>query len=229
MGHRGALFGIILVICLFAGSASAISNATLSTSNNLARWQGSTTSASKYTTGGNISQVNISSVIQLTTKWADFYGSVSGASIRLRDSGGSDVYTWDYSTANGSGVVCLSTGSVFPGPTSSLMSANLSAMNSLWGLGTIDNASNTFNTTFGGLNISGTVFSPVGARLQGSSSFSVAAISNGTNSTKNAFSFCTNISSSGTNYAGISSNYELMVPTTPSGVETYYFYIELST
>ncbi len=227
MGYKGALFGIILM-CLFAGSASAITNATLSVAGNQARWQGSSTAASRYTTGGNISNVNITGVVQLTQKWADFYGTVTGGSIKLQDASENAVYTWAYSTANGSGEVCLSTKSSFPGPITSLASANLADMNSLWTLGTIDNASNTFNTTFGGLNISETVISPVGAKLQGSSTFTVAAVYNGTTGSKNNYAFCTNISNAGTNYAGVASNYEIMVPTTPLGVETYYFYIELN-
>ncbi|MCX8197247.1 MAG: hypothetical protein N3G80_02945 [Candidatus Micrarchaeota archaeon] len=218
---------IVLGFLLFADTVYAITNATLSTQVNRARWTGTAGAASRVTEGGNISNVNISGVVQLTTKWADFFGTVSGAAIRLQDSAENIVYSWAYSTANGSGEVCLSTASAFPGPT--LSGANLSAMNTLWSLGTIDNATNTFNTT-SSINISGQLISGAPAsKLQGSSSFTVVALFNGTTTTKNAFAFCTNLNNTGKNYANEGVHYEIMVPTTPSAVETYYFYIELET
>ena len=226
----GYPFKVFLAMALFmlSGSLNAIlGNVSGITTAVQARWTQTSTAASVPTQGGNITNVNISASVQLTNKWADFYGNVTGAAIQLRDAGGLVVYNWSYSAAAGKGEVCVSSGNVFPLGTPTAP-ANMGDVNTLWSLGNIDNASNTYNGTFSGLNLSGTVISPPGARLQGSSSFTDAAVYNGTTGAKANYAFCTNISSSGTNYANLNYNYELMVPTTPSAVETYYFYIELT-
>lgn len=223
MGFRRALFGVIL-ICLFAGAVSAMTNVTSLTQVNQARWAGSGAGASVITQGGNITNANITSVVQLTNKWADIYGNISGTSLQLRDASNNIVYTWAYSAASGRGEVCASTGSTFPSGTP--ITGTTADMNSLWNLGSVDNATNTYNTTFSNLNISGTVLSPIATKIEGSSNFTVGAIVNATG-IKSNYAFCTNINNTGTNYLGTNYNYELLVPTTPGGVETYYFYIEL--
>ncbi|MEM4348300.1 MAG: hypothetical protein QXN37_01900 [Candidatus Anstonellaceae archaeon] len=220
-------FVLLFASLLFAGAANAIINATLG-SEIKSRWTGTSGAASSVTEGGNITYVNISGATQLTSKWASFYGLIQSATIALRSSTAT-VYSWSYSPANGSGEVCLSSSNSFPGPITSLTGANLSAMNSLWNLGTIDNATNTFNTT-SSINISGQVVSGApAAKLQGSSTFTVVALFNSTTSSKNAFAFCTQINNSGKNFQNSDVHYEIMVPTTPGAAETYYFYLELDT
>ena len=219
------LLGLIFTFCMsdmIFGISGATTSGIVQT-----RWSGAVTAQTAVTQGGNITNANITGATQLTTKWAYFYGNISGNTIALRDAAGNYVYTWAYSAAAGKGEICLSTASTFPPGT--LASANLTDLNTQWQLGTIDNATGTFNTTFNGLNISASVISPVGAAIQGSSTFTCAAVYNGTLGAKGGYAYCTNISNVGKNYANVNYNYELLVPTTPGTgvVETYYFYVEL--
>ena len=217
---------LAFALFIFSGSLNAvITNVTSVLSASQARWTQTTATSSATTQGGNITNANITGATQLTTKWADFYGNISGNTIALRDAAGNYVYTWAYSAAAGKGEICLSTASTFPPGT--LASANLTDLNTQWQLGTMDNATGTFNTTFNGLNITSSVISPVGAAIQGSSTFTCAAVYNGTLGAKGGYAYCTNISNAGKNYLNANYNYEVLVPTTPSATETYYFYIEL--
>ena len=112
---RYVIFAVAMA--LLAGVLMAIQGAT--TNNNAGsgavevRWTGAT-AGSNATQGGNITNANITGAVQLTTKWADFYGNISGNTIALRDAAGNYVYTWAYSTAAGKGEICLSTASTFP-------------------------------------------------------------------------------------------------------------------
>ena len=225
MGLRGAKLGFLFIFLLAGAASAVITNVTTISSAAQARWTQTSATAFATTQGGNITNTNLTGAVQLTTKWADFYGNISTSTIQLRDAGGTAVYTWAYSAAAGKGEICLSTASTFPPGT--LASANLTDLNTQWQLGTIDNATGTFNTTFNGLNISASVISPVGAAIQGSSTFTCAAVYNGTLGAKGGYAYCTNISNAGKNYLNANYNYEVLVPTTPSATETYYFYIEL--
>ena len=224
--HRIA--GCIFMFALLAGAASAITNVTSVNQANLARWSQTTAPSTVATQGGNITWANITGANQLTTKWADIFGSITLSQIILTDSAGTNyVYTWN-ATAATKGDVCVSTASTFPGPT--LSGANVTDINTVWGLSTIDNATNTYNTTFTSVNISSqTLFNANGSRLQGQSTFTDAAIYNGTTGSKGNYAFCTNISSSGKNYNNVTASYELLVPTTPSSTETYNLYMEIQT
>ena len=222
--HRIA--SCVFLLALIAGSLSAITNVTSVSQTNLARWSQPTAPSSVATQGGNITNANITGASQLTTKWADIYGSITVANIILTSSGlTNNVYTWN-ATAATKGDVCVSTASTFPGPT--LSSANVTDINTVWSLTTIDNATNTYNITLSNFNISGSVISSVNASdLQGLSSFFDAAIFNGTTGSKGNYAFCTSINSTGKNYNNVTANYELLVPTTPGGTDTYNFYMEI--
>ena len=221
--------GCVFLFVLLAGALSAITNVTTASQSNFARWSPTYGPASITTQGGNISWINITAAYQLTAKWADLFGTVTGANIILAAAGDTTnyVYRWNATSAT-KGVVCVSEGSSFP--SSTLSSANLTDINGLWSLTTIDNATNTYNTTFTSVNISSqTLFNANGSRLQGQSTFTDAAIYNGTTGSKGNYAFCTNISSSGKNYNNVAVNYELLVPTTPSSTETYNLYLEIQT
>ena len=220
------LFGI-LVACLLAGSVFAISGATNTSAQANYRWSGnSTLGASATTQGGNISSLNIGEA-QLTSKWASFFGNVSGT-IRLSDTqAGSAVYVWAYSAANG-GEVCVSTASTFPSgaPTNASSFTNFDTV-----FGTAigpDNASGTFNTACPLLTLStGALTNFIAARIQGLSTFTTCAM-NASGSAAANHAFCTNITSAGTNFNGTGANYELIVPSTGTAGGTYYFYMELT-
>ena len=186
------------------------------------------TAGSLNTQGGNITAANIDTET-LTGKWADFYGNVSG-NLSLRDST-NYVYKWTWTPASG-GEVCLSTASAFNFDAAT--TASTATMNTAWGFGTAaDNFPNTYNTTCGTAldfsQISVSSSTPAAA-LQGSSTYTSCAINNGAGTGKDNHAFCTHINSAGTAYNGVLSNYEVMVPTspTPNTVDTYYFYAELN-
>ena len=220
--------GIFLLV-LLEGALNAIVPVTSVSQLNLVRWSQATAPATVATQGGNITNANITGANQLTNKWADIYGSITTGSIILTSNSSTTnfVYTWNAAAAT-KGDVCVSTATAFPGPT--LSSANVIDMNTVWGLTTIDNATNTYNTTLSNFNISGSVISTVNASdLQGLSTFWDAAIYNGTTGSKGNYAFCTSINSSGKNYNNVASSYELLVPTTPGSTDTYSLYMEIQT
>ncbi len=189
------------------------------------RWDGSVTASNVTTQGGNITAVNVATT-QLTSKWASYFGNVSGT-IRLSDTqSGNAVYVWTYNTAAG-GEVCVSTGSAqaFSSP----VNANWTTIDSAFGTtGTPDNASATYNTTCPTLTLStGTMTGFNASKTQGSSTFTTCAGTFGGATAINDHGFCTNINASGTMYNGSNANYELIVPTGSSN-RNYYFYMELS-
>ena len=219
------LLGLV-VVCLMASSAFAISSAAATSTKVDYRWGGNTSGGTGVTTqGGNISLLNISTT-QLTSKWASFHGNVSGT-IRLSDTqAGNAVYVWTYSSANG-GEVCVSTASTFPpaAPGTAVTSEIDTAFNTT---GAPDNAAGTYNTTCPTLTIStGALTGFIAAATQGSSSFTTCAMKSGGAGAAN-HAFCTNINATGKNFNNTNANYELLVPSTATKGGTYYFYMELS-
>jgi hypothetical protein len=236
------LFVVLAGVLIVANAdiVMAISNASVSGGGPQARWAGNISSAGTNTTqGGNITAINIASY-SLTNKWADFYGNVSGA-ISLGDSSGV-VYSWAWSTTSG-GTVCLSTNASFPFSSAHNMT-NGTGIDLAWGFTTTD--SDSANNTFGGnnsglanankcnlnftqTNITGTA----NVSLQGSSTFTDCLIGANSSAITSGqtynLAFCTPISSSGTNYRSVPSNFEVMVATSnvPGVKTTYYFYAEL--
>ena len=199
---------------------------TTTTEGATAHWAGTATAASVNAAGGNITAVNISAV-SLTTRWAAFSGNVS-ASINLTN-GATSVYSWAWSPTAG-GRVCLSTGTGFNWntPFNVTGTTNMTAANTLWGFGTnADNFTNTFLTpctlTIGGILINATNATHLG----GSSTFTDCLVQDNAVAAMTDFAYCTNISSSGTNYANTAVNYEVMVPVT-GATQSYAFFLELS-
>ncbi len=218
-----AIFGfVVLSSVIFAMSGATVSGAV-----ERGRWAGLT--AGSYTTeGGNITGINVSTSM-LTDRWASFYGNVTGG-IRLTDSSGvNDVYAWTWSATSG-GEVCLSQNQTFPW--ASATSATAAGVDTAWGFtGAADSAANTYVDSNCSLTINEVAgaISSTGTYLQGSSSFENCVLDDGGAGEAN-YAFCTNISSSGTNWNGEAANYEIMVPTTPGAgqTETYYFFVELN-
>ena len=223
--YRNVLLGIGFLL-LASGLVLAISGATTSQVGAQTRWGGN--AAGNITTqGGNITAVNISSMV-LTTKWADFFGNVTGNIVL--GNGVANVYSWTYLTTTASRV-CLSTNSSWI--TTSLPSTATGAnIDTAWGFaaGDVDSGMNTYNGTACSLNLSGTTITNTGnVTLQGNSTFNDCVVSNGVISagvTQN-LAFCTNAQSAGKNYLNVPSNFEVMVPVNRTSTGTYYFYAEL--
>jgi len=212
----------LLALALVSGFAFAITGATVSGSTQ-SRWSGNVTAGTVTTQGGNITGVNVASTA-LTSKWASFYGNISGTIVLGNAT--SSVYSWAYAASQG-GQVCVSTNTSegFGTPTNGTTAAIDSAFNTT---GSPDNAAGTFNTTCPSLNIStGNMTGFLAARTQGSSTFTTCAgTANGT-AVGNYF-FCTNVNSSGTNYIGNSANFEVIAPAGAAAGTTFYFYAELT-
>ena len=189
------------------------------------RWDGAITASSLLTQGGNVTAANLAST-ELTSKWASYFGTVSGT-IRLSDTqSGNAVYVWTYALSSG-GDVCVSTGSAqaFSSPVNA---SNFTNMDSVFATtGSPDNASATFNTTCPALTLdTGAMTGFAASRTQASSTFTTCAGTFGGAIAIGDHGFCTSINSSGTNYNATATNYELIVPTGTSN-RTYYFYMEL--
>ena len=216
-----ALFGVML---FGAGLVMAISGATPTLVSD-SRWSGAA-AANDTTEGGNISAVNIAGV-SLTDRWAAYYGNVSGT-INLTD-GTNSIYSWTPSTYTGE--VCLATGSAYN--YNAAVAATTAGINTAWSFSTgTDTATNTFNDgTCSDLVFSqATVTSPIQADHE-SGTFFTCAIRDGVGTAKANFAFCTPIQNAGTAFNGITSQYEVIVPTSDasaSATENYYFYIELN-
>ncbi|RME31953.1 hypothetical protein D6789_01080 [Candidatus Woesearchaeota archaeon] len=95
------------------------------------------------TEGGNVTEVNVTGT-QITTKWAGFYGQVSG-SLQITDASSNVFYSW--SVANVSGSVVYATN----GTVNDWSNANINAMNysnaptHIGNVSATDNFTNTFN------------------------------------------------------------------------------------
>ena len=218
------LFGLV-VVCILASSLFAISGATTSGIVQT-RWSGAVTAQTAVTQGGNITGVNLAST-QLTSKWAEFNGNVTGT-IRLSDTQvGSAVYVWTYTPGTNGGEVCASTGSSFPSGTPT--TSTTGNIDTQFALSAPDNAAGTYNTTCPALTISqGALTGFIAAKLQGSSTFTTCAMNaSGTAAANHAFCTLTNTTAAGKNYLNVPSNFELLVPSTGTAGGTYYFYMQL--
>ncbi|MFN7991406.1 MAG: hypothetical protein U0R44_04590 [Candidatus Micrarchaeia archaeon] len=204
------LFGASLVLAIGGATPTVVSES---------RWAGAA-AGSDVTEGGNITVVNVSGM-QLTDKWAAYYGNVSG-SIILGDPL-SQVYVWTWTPSTG-GEVCLSEGSAFNFATAGTSTG--SAVDLAYGFtGTdADSGNNTFsgscNLTFASSSVTGTQF------INDASAYDTCLVNSG-GAAKANLAFCTKMGSSPA-YNSAPANYEVMVPTsTGTGTETYYFYFEL--
>ncbi len=200
----------------------AISGTTSISGTTRLRWDGIITAQTLLTQSGNITAANLVTT-QLTSRWASYFGNVSGT-IRLSDTtAGAAVYTWTYNTAAG-GEVCASTGAgrLFASPvngTTTLIDSSFSTT------GTPDNASATFAVLCPTLTLNTGVMTNFIASSTGTFRTCAGTFDGGTAIDNHGF--CTNINASGANYLGTANNYEIIVPTGTAN-RTYSFYMELN-
>ena len=218
----------IAVMLLGAGIALAFSPAT-PTQINQTRWIPSY--SNNFTTqGGNITYALVGGTL-LTSRWAAFFGNVSGAII-LGDNA-NQVFTWSWTPAIG-GEVCLSTNSAYDfvnAATASTTDAQAMDANTVFGLGAaVDNATNTFTTQDCTIQLNDTASISGTANVTTAGGFNTCLIQDGATSVKGDFAFCTDINATGMNFEGNNVHYQVMVPTTPSvgSIEEYFFYMELN-
>jgi len=211
------LLPVFLAGCLFAVSGASISGASQT------RWSGVTTASSLTTQGGNISVLNINTT-QLTYKWTSFSGNISGTIVLGNNT--ASVYSWTYSAAQG-GRVCVSTSNAqtFVSLTNATFANIDSGFNTS---GAPDNSAGTFNTTCPTLVIAtGAMTGFIAARTQSNSTFTTCAATTAGGVAIGNHIFCTNVNSSGRNYANVPANFEMIAPAGSSGGVSYFFYAEL--
>ena len=222
-----SLIFIAAFLALFAGALMAISGAQTAGVNVNSRWSGSTASYNA-TQGGNITMLNLS-MTSLTTRWAAYWGNVTGTIIL--GTATNNIYQWSVSASSMTGRVCVSQGAsqTFSTPTNASVSSIDNAANFSFG-SAADNATSTYNLTSCNVVLStGTVLNVASAKHQGNSTFTTCAITSDARTGVTSFDFCTNISKSGISFNNTGTNYELLVPTVANStlVNNYYFYAEL--
>ncbi len=221
-----AIIGILLV---GAGIVMAISGASTTLVSDT-RWTGYA-AGNDTTQGGNISALNIAATA-LTSKWASYYGNVSGTIVL--GNGSNNVYSWTWAQGTG-GEVCVSTNNSFD--FAAAVTATGANINTAWGFtaNDADSGNNTYRSSNCNLNFTQAAVTNTGnVSLQGSSNFNSCVIRSGVIAagTTGLVAFCTTIqpSATGLNYLGVPANYEILVATnnTAGATETYFFYAELS-
>lgn len=230
---------IIFSLLILLQSVHGISPATITWVNELTGESGAATD-SDTTEGGNITFLNLDSQ-QSTNRWAGYVGNVSG-SLTLSD-GSAVFYRWGNASAQGS--VCAGIANNYNWSMGLYELSDVRQVDQAWGFsGGTDLAINTFNETPdppGGYNdlcgdIAGNALSNVnssktGPDNQAGDTFETCVI-NDQNATSNVsidMIFCTltDRSSSDNDYRNRTSDYELIVPVTEGGTETYYFFLEI--
>ena len=222
------LIALIGVLLLGAGLALAVQGAT-ATQVSQNRWNSMPAAGNIVTQGGNITAANISGTM-LTSRWAAFFGNVSG-SVVLRDNTAT-VYSWTWNATSG-GQVCLSTATAYTFATAAAASvANAQAIDAAgtFNLGSVaDNATNTFTTASCTLNFASIPAISNTANVTTTGGFNTCLLQDGATAAKTDFAFCTAINSTGQSYLAQPANYQVMVPITPGGgTQAYYFYMDLN-
>ncbi|MDD5171464.1 MAG: hypothetical protein PHF60_00315 [Candidatus ainarchaeum sp.] len=147
--------------------------------------------------------------------------------IVLQDSAADAVYSWVWT--GGDGEVCLSTDSTYAW--GSAVTAGLTFVpdvDTVFGLGSAsDNAANTFTTADCDLTLDGITAISDTANVTTAGGWDTCLVKDAGNTTEDNFAFCVNMDSKAA-YDDSTANYQVMVPTTPGGIETYYFYAELN-
>src|SRR5208283_510623 len=167
--------------------------------------------ANVTTQGGNVTNMNISSTIS-TTKWAGYWGNVSGSLVLAPNSSSADLYSWVWSLSNG-GEICA-VAAPYGFNWAAVQNTTAPSVDTVWGFGTSsDNAANTLTSTcniyVGGVNVTGTAGNTTGLGTFNTCALSAAA----TPTTKSDLAFCVNIAPAGTLFNNGTGNYQLMVPT----------------
>ena len=224
MEIKSKIIGILVVSLFLAGVLFAVSGANLGTAAPT-RWNALVTAQSITTQGGNLTSVNVNTT-QLTSKWAEFSGNLTGVTVLGNTT--NYVYAWTNSLSTGS--VCVSTNSSINVFTGLGNATNTSQIDTAFSTsGSPDSANSTFNVgcpvatpLINSINFTGFT----AAKAQGSSSFWTCAANLTGNTTQGAYVFCTGYNSTGKNYLGTGANYEVIAPS--GNPTTYYFYAQLS-
>ncbi len=173
-------------------------------------------------TGGNVTSVAVSGNA-LTSRWAGFYGTVSG-SLTLTDASAHKFYEWTVSDMNGA-VVYAANDTI--SDWSSLSAASVSNLPSYLQTSATDNATNTMNftgTTFTSSSI--TVNNAPYVQTYNSTEAGVFNTYALYSSTDSAYIMAGKVIDDGNGFDGSTLDYQLLVPANGSTTQ-YNFYLEL--
>jgi len=165
--------------------------------------------------GGNVSDLNIESNMS-TVRWQGFVGNVSGS---LNLGRGSDVlYSFGDAAIDTVFATTQSTGYAW----GSLEAGAATDVDTVWGFS--DGSDQAVDAFTGSSVLEGISAIPT-VNLVGN--FLTGIFDIGSSAAKTDFAFGANVSSAKAGFDGGSYEYELMVPTTSAGTDTYYFYLSL--
>lgn len=197
-------------------------------------WAGSTSGTIVNTSGGYVSDLNITATVQ-DTRWKAFVGWINGA-FTLDDSTGSTIYDWSISTVSGEVYATRASGAVSWGNIACASAANITAEDTALEHALEDNITSTFTgTNTGTYVVAGT---SIGA---GACSSIYTYVDNATQSSlfeefilydDTNLIFATNIEDMDGGYDGNNYDFQMIVPEngneTFSSSTAYYLYVELN-
>ncbi len=143
MTKRGILF-LMAIISLFAINLAVAQPTGGNITQGLSERGIGSGSESVGIESGNVTNVNVTS-IAITTRWAGFFGQVSGE-IFLGDSSGNKFFEWTVSNVTGAVVFATNT-TVSDWTNSNIVAANNSVLPPYLKTSASDNYNNTFNAT----------------------------------------------------------------------------------
>ncbi len=189
------------------------------------------TSQSLTTEGGNVTNVNVSST-SITSKWAGFYGQISGSEI-LADSGDNNFFKWKVSDPTGSIVYSVPTGQGAPSGLDDVKAPN-GFLGSEFDSGA-DSAANTYNETdflnssvYTEVNTSA-ASTFVSGSYEGPGGTFQTFLANDTGTAGNASVYAAEAQSDNTGFNTQDVDYQMLVGIGESTAQsTFDFYIELS-
>ena len=215
-------------VVLCSGFVFAAVNPAVVNEINNSKWTNTASGTSVVLEGGNVSATDLG-VNTSTEKWAGAFGEITGNLILAQNGDANFLYNWTL-TAPDAGEVCVTTNS----------GATWTNLAALTGIGQVDTAygftagdtDSATNTMTGSTSFDIGTF--VGLTLDSLTdnagwNTGVVGLNGAGSAVPDDLAFCVHIDSSGTDYQGDASDYEVMMPAneTVSITETYYFYAEL--
>lgn len=178
-------------------------------------------------TGGNITQTNFT-IEQQTSFWAGFYGNVT--QFPVLEGGTNNFYTWTGGISFTQGfVIFVNESTVDWGAVTFTSFVQREAEDTALGLtGEVDSVNNTFTlTNTAAINISGTIIaagSAASVNTSGGTEWETVMVRE---TTSDLVLYTAVLNPGNTNYAGVTSDYQAMIPT--DGTQrTYYVYVGLA-
>ncbi len=202
----------------FSGYTTSVVGANRSTNT-----PGNASSANDSAQGGYILEMNLT-VQSQTNKWQGYWGSVNG-NIVLADEFGALFYRWAWNTTNGSGEIFAAENSTINWDGIAVGSAEALKYVGGPGINQSDSANQTFKSLTNVTVINTTLNDVPSTQTYddlNNSRFEMGIVRSG----NDHFLFA-RIYNKTTNFRGVASNYQLMVPTPAASRTTYFFFMTL--